>query len=263
MDKKAYSELKNEQDTHWWFTARREIICAVIHQYIKELIKKRSSDIDILDAGCGMGVLLKRLSAYGRVYGMDAEMEAVEYCSDLLKMAGGGGTVLQGCLPDDIPFDEKTFDVIVLADCLEHMKEDGRALANLRKRLKNKESFLVLTVPALMSLWSYNDVFVHHERRYGRKQLISLCRKNGFHVQMCSYFNFWMFPAVWLVRKTKNLLHIDKDDLAYGVKAGPVNAVMTRIFASEKRRLLKKKRFPIGVSLILVASKGTKGGNGI
>ncbi len=250
MERQAYEELKELQNTHWWFVAKREIICSMVSKYSKKLLHKSKKEIQILDAGCGMGVLLHALSRYGQVKGMDADAEAAVYCNHIM----GQKAVLQGELPDKIPYKEQSFDLIVSADCLEHIKDDYAALCAMRKLLKEGNSFLVLTVPAFMSLWSYNDEFVHHYRRYNRKQLISLAQKAGFHVQLCSYYNFWAFPAVFIIRKMKNLFHIRKDDLGVGGgENGLVNKILTRIFLSEKHRLLRNKRFPAGVSLILVA----------
>jgi len=254
MDKQAYEELKEFQNTNWWFVARREIICSIVGRYRKELLRKK--DVSILDAGCGMGVLLQALSRYGSVKGMDVEQEAVDYCN----FVTGKKTVLKGRLPDEVPYPDRSFDIIVSADCLEHIEDDFGALLAMRRMLKGDNSFMVLTVPAFMFLWGYNDEFVHHYRRYDRQQLASLVEKAGFHVQMCSYYNFWTFPFVFLVRRAKRLLHIKKDDLSWGgvIRNKHINKILTDIFASEKRRLLRKKGFPAGVSLILVADAGQK-----
>lgn len=250
MDKLAFEELEQLQNTYWWFVAKREIICSLVGKYRKERIAKKKRDIHILDAGCGMGVLLNGLSRYGNVCGMDVEEEAVLYCRTI---SGSGMTILKGKLPDEVPFPDRAFDIIVSADCLEHIEDDYAALVRMREMLKDEHSFLLLTVPALMCLWSYNDEFVHHYRRYHKRQLTSLLQRAGYQVEMCSYYNFWTLPAVWMIRKLKNLFHIKKDDLSYGTNDGWMNQILTRIFSSEKRRLLHNKTFPAGVSLCVVA----------
>lgn len=194
------------------------------------------------------GGLLEKLTEYGQVYGMDCEEEAVKYCNSYWP-----GRVFRGSLPDDIPFSSEMFDIIVLSDCLEHIEEDYLSLSNLRNLMKSEGSFLLITVPAFMWLWSYNDEFVHHKRRYNKEQLIALVESAGYHVEMCSYYNFWLFPVVWLIRKIKNLCHIKKDDLQDVRTRGILNKVLEIVFASE-RWWLKRHSFPVGVSLILVAS---------
>ena len=59
MERQAYEELKELQNTHWWFVAKREIICSMVSKYSKKLLHKSKKEIQILDAGCGMGVWLQ------------------------------------------------------------------------------------------------------------------------------------------------------------------------------------------------------------
>ena len=184
MEKTAYYELEKLQDSYWWFVGKRNIVISIVKQYASELIEKKGSEVKILDAGCGMGLLLRDLLSYGTVYGMDCEEKAVEYC----KTFCGNNQVKVGMFPDNIPFLPRSFDIIVSADCLEHIGDDLEALKQLRKLLKNNNSFVVITVPAFMCLWSYNDIFVHHKRRYNRGQLIHTVEKAGLHLEFCSYY---------------------------------------------------------------------------
>lgn len=250
MDKKVYEELEQLQNKHWWFVSKKNIITALLDQYINLLNLNSKSKI-ILDAGCGMGLMLNTLSNYGEVYGMDCEIDALKYC----RQKWGDRHILQGMLPDNIPFPDKFADIIVLSDCLEHISDDCSSLIKLRNLLKGDNSFIVLTVPALMGLWSYNDVLVHHYRRYSKKQLEQVTRDAGFCIEMCSYYNFWLFPIIWIIRKLKNLFHIEKDDLKIMPEDNWINKLLIKIFSSEKN-WLTKRQLPIGVSLILIATKG-------
>ena len=76
-----YDELREQQNKHWWFRGKREIVI----DYAKhQAAFKKDSSNKILDVGCGMGFLLTELKNYGEVFGMDVEPEAVEYCRDKL-----------------------------------------------------------------------------------------------------------------------------------------------------------------------------------
>lgn len=251
MEREVYVELESIQDSHWWFIAKREIIMYLIEKYKLLLLNDAKENLTLCDMGCGMGVLLNALSECGNVFGMDCELTAIEYCSKLW----GERQILYGKLPDEIPFAPGSFDIMVLSDCLEHIDKDLSALIQTRKLLKNEKSFMVITVPALMCLWGYNDTVVHHRRRYTKKQLVKLVEQSGLHVEMCSYYNFWLFPIIWVVRKVKNILKIKKDDLSENIRSLWINKMLYRIFASEKA-CISKKGFPIGVSLIMIASKG-------
>jgi len=77
MEKIMYEELRQQQNKHWWFRGKREIVI----DYAKHQAGfKQDQQNKILDVGCGMGLLLNELINYGEVYGMDVEPEAVDYC---------------------------------------------------------------------------------------------------------------------------------------------------------------------------------------
>ncbi|MCM1287575.1 MAG: class I SAM-dependent methyltransferase [Clostridium sp.] len=245
MNKKVYIEMKKIQNNHWWFAARKEIIMDVFSRYCKH----KKKDNRILDAGCGMGVMLETLSKYGDVYGMDMSEISVNYCGQ----KWGRNKILQGTLPDDLPFENDFFDNILALDLLEHIEDDKEAVKALYSMLKPKGNLLI-TVPAFKTLWGYNDVVVKHYRRYVKKELIDMCHKAGFKIKMCSYYNFWFFIPIWIVRKLKKLFKINKDDMGKTREFGFLNKLCYNVFVSEKKHL-RKKGFPFGVSIIMVAVK--------
>ena len=64
MNAETYDKLKNIQDVYWWDVAKREIIIDVFKSYCFYIESSK-----ILDVGCGMGLMLEKLSQYGEVYG--------------------------------------------------------------------------------------------------------------------------------------------------------------------------------------------------
>lgn len=243
MNKEVYEELKKIQNIHWWFVAKREIVLDMFEHFcqLKPLPK-------ILDVGCGMGLMLESLQEYGEVYGVDASYDAVEYCQNKW-----GKNIIQGTLPGNISFEKGSFDVVVALDVLEHIDDDKAALHECYELL-NKDGVMLITVPALNCLWGYNDVAVQHKRRYNKQDLISKCKQEGFKIEKCSYYNFWLSGPIWLVRKVKNILKIEKDDMQGKVRDNFINKILYRIFSSEKFHL-RRGGYPFGVSLILVAKK--------
>lgn len=263
MERLEYEKMARVEDIHWWFVARRHIILRLYEQFCHRQHSTEAGVSKICDIGCGMGVMLNQLSVYGDIYGMDMEPFAVEYCRSLvedklqLSKDEAARHIVQGVLPDNIPFDTRFSSVFAL-DVLEHIDDDRRTVQVISSILDNT-GYAVITVPALMSLWSYNDVFVHHKRRYSKEQLVKLFSDNGFKVLKCSYLNHKLFPAIWLVRKIKNLLKIEKDDLNDSAKDTITNRIFNRIFSSEIKTLMKRD-YSYGVSLVLIAQKVTDGG---
>lgn len=64
-----------------------------------------------------------------------------------------------------IPFKDEEFDLVIALDILEHIEDDDRCLLESHRVLE-KQGKLIVTVPALPSLWSIKDKLLHHYRRY-------------------------------------------------------------------------------------------------
>jgi SAM-dependent methyltransferase len=189
------------------------------------------------------------LARHGRVFAMDADEDALRFASAL-----GRAQVARGTLPDAVPFDGQSFDLILMSDVLEHFDDDSAALRALRSRLK-VSGWLIATVPALQWLWSGHDEAHHHRRRYDASALRATVQKAGYEVIYLGYFNFILFPVVAAVRLADRLR---KRDRAAGASSyttmppAPINTLLRRIFSSE-RRMLDFVRIPFGVSLLMLA----------
>lgn len=254
MEKSQYDEHKALQNIHWWFTGKREIVLDFARVHAGLVPDEHNS---ILDVGCGMGLMLDSLAGYGQVYGVDTEEEAVKYCNDSMSRdttkSHRGGVVKIGSLPDKIPFQNNMFDYIFALDVLEHIEDDKAALNTLFNLLKPNGK-LIITVPALMSMWGYNDEISHHYRRYEKNELFSKVTGANFSVIKYSFYNSYLFLPAWIVRHLKNILHIKTSDASLQKTNSFTNRVLKKIFASEKYRL-RNGKFRIGVSLIMACSK--------
>jgi hypothetical protein len=94
----------------------------------------------------------------------------------------------------------KRFDgvhVVTLLDVLEHQEEDRAFLADLVERM-GPGARLLMTVPALESLWSSWDVALGHHRRYDRASLGGCLRGLPARVLEVSYLFPELLPAAWL-----------------------------------------------------------------
>ena len=126
------------------------------------------------------------------------------------------------------------------------------------------ELLLVVTVPALMWLWSHNDVINAHQRRYTRAELNQKLTRHGLRVLAASYNNFFLFPmAAGLIlarrgRAEPELASPHFDDDAYQVEMEPappgMNGVLTGVGKVEAG-LVKRVALPIGTSIICLAER--------
>lgn len=88
----------------------------------------------------------------------------------------------------------------LLTDVLEHIENDLAFLKNVVSNADSQSAFIV-TVPALMSLWSGHDVYLKHFRRYTKSNLRLLVEKSGLEVLSVRYTYSTLFPFAFIQRK--------------------------------------------------------------
>ena len=235
MDREVFQRMQDLETRHWWFLARRQIIREVIHRYAST-----GQGARLLEAGCGTGGNLMMLSAFGHVDAFELDDQSRAAAS-----VQGGMEVLPGSLPNEIPFDGITYDVIGLFDVLEHVEPDADALASLRSRLRPGGA-IVLTVPAFPFLWSRHDETHHHFRRYTKTTLAKTADRAGLLVERSFYFNTALFPVAVLMRGLKKLVGSDVPDDE--MPPAWLNTAMYRVFAAE-RHIVGRVPVPFGLSL--------------
>lgn len=242
MHPSLYENMYKIEGSHWWFRGRRKIVETAIRRYLD------TSGLSILEAGCGTGGNLEMLSKFGKVAGMELNDHARE-----LAKSRGVAEIFPGRLPDQLPFDICSTDLIVLLDVLEHIGPDVDSLVALGQLLK-KNGWIIMTVPAFPFLWSYHDECHHHRRRYTRKSLQNVIAEAGMTVEYISYINSILFPVVALVRILQRLRgrKMHKEEIA--VPPQPVNRLLEKLFGMEKV-VIGRLRIPFGISLLAVIKK--------
>ena len=245
MDADVYRDMALEEQYHWWFKGRREIIKGFISTL------DLNQEASILEVGCGTGGNLPMLSAFGQVHGLEPEQYAVDFACDNTSF-----DVRQGSLPESIGFDdqvsEQQFDLICLFDVLEHIEDDKAALIALKARLKDKGR-LILTVPAYQWLFGKHDRLLHHFRRYNRTTLNQVLEQSGYSTARLSFFNSLLLPLV-IVARMFDFLSSSKKSAGYSAPTGWINRFLYRIFKVEQP-LLKKLNLPVGCSIIVICQK--------
>ncbi|MBD3647655.1 MAG: class I SAM-dependent methyltransferase [Pseudomonadales bacterium] len=235
------------EDHHWWFTARRNII-------IDHIAKHHPRAKFVAEIGCGTGGNLKELESRGYdTIGVDGDGDAVALANNRIK-----ADVLEGdfevCLA---PYWER-IDVVLLADVLEHVADDQGMLRRVWDKIE-PGTLVVITVPALQSLWSVHDEVLGHYRRYNVDGLGKLVRAMPHaRVVQLSYFNFFLFPPVYLVRSLKRLLPgSGAEETASDLELHhpTVNRILAFIFEMERPWLRRGGKFPVGSSALAIISK--------
>jgi SAM-dependent methyltransferase len=164
-----------------------------------------------------------------------------------------------------VPLGDATIDIVTAFDTIEHIPEEGAAIAECFRILKPGGLFFV-SVPAYQFLFTHQDRVVHHQRRYTCRGLSRRLRAGGFEVVRASYINFLLFPIILpivLLVKAKQMIKRPTDEDARSNVSVPVprwvNRCLAGIFGFE-RHVLARVSMPAGHSLVAIARKpGTAG----
>jgi SAM-dependent methyltransferase len=129
----------------------------------------------VLDIGCGIGDML---NYRGNTFGLDVNPLNVDFCRKrklnayLMK-------------PNNIPFNDKTFDSVLLDNVLEHINSPSLLFKEITRVLK-PNGFLLIGVPGVKGYQSDDD----HKIFYDEKKLQRLAKKNQFNVNQFFYMPF-------------------------------------------------------------------------
>ena len=237
MEPHAYEDMSRQQESHWWFRARRDILGQMLEQL------PINANPSILEIGCGPGGNLEMLKSIG-------ETTAVELNESAANVArkSSGIPVIVGHLPDNIDTNKK-YDLVCLFDVLEHVEHDAESLNTIKALLK-KDGVLLLTLPAYQWLFGKHDRILHHYRRYNMKGICDLLDNAGFSVWYATYFNFLLFPLAVIARMMDYSSNTDSS-IGYDTPNKFLNSLLYRVFSSEKH-LIGKFRIPYGNSLLII-----------
>jgi SAM-dependent methyltransferase len=241
MDERAYAEMYELEEHHWWFRGRRALIWALL---------RRTDPVRpsrVLDAGCGTGRNLVEFGTLGPAAGVDPSVDAVAFC----RLRGLDNVHCAGL--ENLPFDADAFDLLLACDVLEHVEDDAGALAELH-RVAAPGANLIITAPAYQWMWTEHDVQLHHVRRYTLRQLRARVDAAGWRVVHATYFNSILLPVVAAARlasrRSARRGHTDLDRTP-----AVLNRALELPLRWEAAVIGRGARLPAGVSLGLVCRR--------
>jgi len=247
MDREYAERYGRFEQWHWWFRGRQRIIVEVLR---RELAGHPSRWIVSVGSGPAEGLVWLRdvAGTATGIVGIDAD--AVH-----ARRPGSGLEYVVGDL-QALPLAPASVDVVLALDVIEHLDDDSGGLREA-VRLLRPGGLLLVTVPAMPSLWGSQDVINHHRRRYTRKTLAGAFARAGLPRPAITYFNTLLFPPVAAVRWARRALgastevRSDLDDS----QPGFLNDVLAGVFALE-RHVVCRIPMPVGVSLLATVHAG-------
>jgi len=130
----------------------------------------------LLDAGCGDGYLLYRITRIrpsAQLFGIDALEAALKLARSQL-VAHQCSAFLQTASVCAMPFHGALFDTVCMADIIEHLPEPEQALAEARRVLK-KDGLLLLSTPNRQPEGCWDRL---HVREFSPEELAEVCKKH-------------------------------------------------------------------------------------
>lgn len=233
------------EESSFWFRHRNRCILAVLAAH--------PPAGTLFDVGGGNGFVARALAAAGW------PAILVEPGEDGVAAARrrGLGHVVCSTL-EDADFHPGSLPAVGLFDVLEHLPDDVAVLAGLR-RLLVPGGRLYVTVPAYRWLWSSEDEFAHHHRRYRLGELTERLERSDFRVLRATYF-FTLLPLpILLARTLPSRLGLRRRTRAattrreHAASLPGATRLLDRLLAAEAARLRRGRDLPFGASCLVVA----------
>lgn len=141
----------------------------------------------VLDAGCGTGTLLRALSQFAqfKAVGVDISPRAEEHFKKNLPKAE-----FKACSLAKLPFADKSFDLVVSTDTLEHVLKPWHAIHEFA-RVTKPGGTIAISVPD-----GRFDSYIGHVNYFSAQSLVSLLEDHG-KVSVEHYFD-GIFAALTL-----------------------------------------------------------------
>jgi 2-polyprenyl-3-methyl-5-hydroxy-6-metoxy-1,4-benzoquinol methylase len=183
----------------------------VAFDLVSKVIKEKNDVKNILDVGCGFGLLSKELKkTYPKLdlYGIEHAKEASQSSHKILKL-------LQCNIEDMVLIKSKLktqkFDVIIFSDVLEHLYDPVGIIKSYQSVLK-QDGIIVVTVPNIANIFSriallfgffnYSETGVMdktHIRFFNRKNLKQLATESDLKIVSQKYDSIivrWFVPLI-------------------------------------------------------------------
>ncbi len=180
-----YSEIERAQQNYLKELTMEEYLKTYNYKTMRKLIELAGTGNKILDVGCGDGFIGRILMDNGNdVIGIDI------HDSQIRESRKKGVKVIKARV-QKLPFKDETFDIVVMAEVIEHFLETEIALREIRRVLK-PGGRVIITTPNFASfrdrilvLFGKLQAFSQHSdhvKFFNKERLSRVLHKCGFKV---------------------------------------------------------------------------------
>lgn len=229
------------EDNSFWFKSRNKVI-----GYITECLGIGSSFVDV---GGGNGYVSQFLKNRNRDVTVSLIEPGQNGCNNAQKRN------IDHVYNDTIDKVDIKVDSLGLFDVIEHIEEPVIFLKDCKEKL-NDNGKLYITVPAYNTLWSEEDIYAGHFRRYTLKTIRHELNQAGFEVIYSSYFFVFLLPFIFLLRSIPYKLGKKQvNNASNDHKSGLTGLIIEKILDIELLFLKTGITLPFGASIIICAKK--------
>jgi SAM-dependent methyltransferase len=236
------------EDTSFWFRHRNNCILEIMRRY--------PPAPPFFDVGGGNGYVARAIQEAG------LEVVLVEPgAAGALSARSRGVQYIVHASLEDAGFRPGVLPSAGLFDVLEHIENDRVFLQTIRNYML-PGGMLYLTVPASEKLWSHEDAFAGHFRRYTCRSLSRVLAEAGFQVKFITcFFAFLPLPILvfrslpyhlGLPRASPTTAAIQKD---HQVRSAMGGRVLNWMLSRELNRIKAGRAASFGGSCLAVATK--------
>ena len=246
----SYPEIGNEEsflleDKSYWFRHRNKCLKHLVEQYANVGL--------FADIGGGNGYVSKGIQEIGK----DTVLIEPGIKGCLNAKSRGLEKVVCARL-EDITWSSNELQNAGAFDVIEHIEDDFAFLSTIQKAMAPGGK-IFLTVPSFQHLWSNDDVYAGHFRRYTKESMSNLLVETGFKVLYSNYlFSVLHFPVLFF-RTIPSKIFKERKVMGNGAEHGVNEGVMVRFIQSrlhlEFERIKTNRKNSIGSSLVIVAEK--------
>jgi len=143
------------------------------------------------------------------------------------------------CLFDELPFEKFMIGGIGLFDVIEHIKDD-KDFINLIASKVPAGTRLYITVPALKFLWSSEDAYAGHYRRYDAVEEARILSASKLKLVYSCYFFSYYVPFVYLLRvlpekwgRKYSVEQLKEKEQSYHSSSGKLNRILNFLHTCE------------------------------
>lgn len=218
---------------------------------IRRLVASRIEPGTVLDVGCGSGGLVAWLLQHGHdARGIDLSPPIVAAAQEYLRTCELDPARIRLASAERLVEHEELADNVVSMDCLEHIEDDHAAFADLVAAVRPGGK-LIITVPAMPSVFGAKDRTVGHFRRYTRERLLALAEGQSLRIEELRYWNLLGVAPTFL---TVRFLDRAVDDSFRYEEGGLAKRALRGGLSLWFREIENRIKPPLGLTLLMVAT---------